>query len=88
MRHDQDGCAFGCQLLYDLRQVLLGISIESLRRLVKQQNVRISQQELADRKPLRLAAGQIVGMLVQELCQFQLVDHLQSPRLVLFRALQ
>ena len=53
----------------------LEFCVESLRRLVEQKHLRLTQQHLAQRCALLFAAGKIVGMTLEQLRQ------LAEPRL-------
>ena len=67
--HHEDGHAPAEQRLEDLGEHLLELRVQALGGLVHQQDLRVQQQHLCQRRPLLLAAGQVVGVAVQQLLQ-------------------
>ena len=53
----------------NLPENLLELRIQSLCRFVKEQNVRVQKQDFCQRRALLFAAGKIIRMAVQQLCQ-------------------
>ena len=78
MGHDQDGRALPAQRPQQLRQLRLGVGVQSLGRLVQQQHRGLTQQQLAHGKTLDLTTGQVVGMPRQQRYQLQLLRHLHG----------
>ena len=64
-------------------EALLELRVQPLGRLVQQQDVRLVQQHLAESRPLLLAAGQVVGVPVQQLRQPAQAHRLLHPMLPL-----
>lgn len=64
--HHQHRHAPAQQLPEHLGQGLLEFRVQTLGRLVQQQNVRVLQQQLRQRRPLLLPAGEVIGVAVQQ----------------------
>ena len=64
MRDHQDRDAVGLERLQDAAQHLFGVRVQSLGRLVQQQNLRLEQQHFRDGALLLLAAAEVVGVFV------------------------
>ena len=64
MAYHDDAYAACCQAPYDPGKRLFELRVKSLRRLVEEQNLGLSQKDLAKCRPLLLAAGKIVGVPV------------------------
>ena len=60
----------------NLPENLLELRIQSLCRFVKEQNVRVQKQDFCQRRALLFAAGKIIGVTVQQLCQLAEGDDL------------
>ena len=73
----------GQQRAEDLRKHLLEFRVQTLGGLVQQQDLRLQQQHLGQRRTLLLAAGQIVGMAVQQRFQTAQAHHPGHPCLLL-----
>ncbi len=55
------------QIAQDRGKLRLERRVHPLSRLVQQQNIRLRQQDLCQRHPLHLAAGQVKGMALQQM---------------------
>lgn len=66
MRDHQDRDAVGLERLQDAAQHLFGVRVQSLGRLVQQQNLRLEQQHFRDGALLLLAAAEVVGVFVKQ----------------------
>ena len=62
---------------------LLELRIQALGGLVQQQDLRLQQQHLGQGRPLLLAAGQVVGVPVQQVLQAAQSHHPGHPLLLL-----
>ena len=65
----QNGYAAPQQHVQNPGESLLELRIQPLGRLVHQQDLRVEQEHLGQRRALLLAAGQVVGMPVEQLAQ-------------------
>ena len=65
----EDGHTPAQQCLKDLRKGLLEFGVQTLGGLVHQQDVRLQQQHLGQRRPLLFPARQVVGVTVQQFSQ-------------------
>ena len=83
MAYHDDAHAACCQAPYDPGKRLFELRVKSLRWLVKQQHLGLPQKNLAKCRPLLLAAGKIVGVPVQKLCQLAELCLLKRQRLTL-----
>ena len=75
MAHQYDGNALALQGLQDLREHLLEVRVHALGRFIQEQDIRFQQQNLRQRCPLLLPAGQIVRMTVQQRLQPAQLHH-------------
>ena len=83
MAYHDDAHAACCQAPYDPGKRLFELRVKSLRRLVEEQDLGLPQKDLAKCRPLLLAAGKIVGVPVQKLCQLAELCLLKRQRLAL-----
>ena len=78
MGHHKHRRAPSSQASQQRGELLLEESIESLGRLIEQQQPRLVQQHLGQRRPLHLATGQVEGMSVKQrhnVCQRRHFPH-------------
>src|SRR5690606_16488793 len=64
VRDDDDGVAFGVQLLQDLHHLLAAVRIERAGRLVGQDDFAAVHQRAGDTYPLLLATGQLARAML------------------------
>ena len=69
MRDDDDGFAFGVEILEDGHDLLAGARIEVAGRLIAQDNYRIVDQRARDRYALLLAAGELARFMIHALAE-------------------
>ena len=67
--HHQQRHALPKQRAENFRELLLKFRVEALGRLVQQENFRLQKQHLGQRGPLLLAAGEIIGVAIQQCVQ-------------------
>ena len=65
MRHHDDRDALPFQIGEDRSKRLLEEAVDALCRLVEQQELRLGEQHLGERRALLLAAGEIVGVALE-----------------------
>ena len=86
--HHQQGDALCQQGAENFCEQLLELRVKALGRLIQQQNFRLQKQHLGQRGPLLLAAGEVVGMAIQQRVQTAQLHHPGHPLLLLpFRQL-
>ena len=71
---DHDHQAVAGHLLEQFHDLDAGLAVQRAGGLVRQQNVRVVDQRAGDGHPLHLAAGQLVGQLVDVLAQAHLLQ--------------
>ena len=69
MADHNDAYPLGSQFLQDLGKGDLEIIVYALGGLIQQENIRTLKQNLCQRSPLLLAAGEVIGMPVQQALQ-------------------
>lgn len=77
--HHQQRHALPKQRAENFRELLLKFRVEALGRLVQQQNFRLQKQHLGQRGPLLLAAGEIIGVAIQQRVQTAQLHHPGHP---------
>ena len=83
MAHHQQRHALCQQRAENFRELLLKFRVEALGRLVQQENFRLQKQHLGQRGPLLLAAGEIIGVAIQQRVQTAQLHHPGHPLLLL-----
>ena len=63
----------------NLPERLLELRVQTLCRLVEEQNVGVQQKNFRQRGTLLFAAGKIIGVTVQQVCQLAEGDGLRKP---------
>ena len=86
MADHQHGHAARRQRRQNGGKALLEGGVQPLGRLVQQQDIRPVQQHLGQRRPLLLAAGQVVGVVIQQLRQAAQRHRLLHAALPLLRS--
>ena len=79
--HHDDGDALAFQLRQNGSKNFLKEAVDALGRLVQQKQLWLGQQHLRQRRPLLLAAGQVVGMAFQQ--RRNLADFRRFPDILL-----
>ena len=86
--HHQQGDALREQGTENFREQLLELRVKALGGLIQQQDLRLQKQHLGQGGPLLLAAGQIIGVAVQQRVQTAQLHHPGYPLcLLVFRQL-
>ena len=67
VRDHEDSLSEGVHLAEQAQQFVGGLRIERARGLVRQNHARLGYQRAGDRRPLLLAAGYLVGVLLEQL---------------------
>ena len=60
----------------NLPENLFELRVQTFCRFVEEQNVGIQEQDLRQRRALLFAAGKVVGVTVEQLCQFTKANNL------------
>ena len=68
---DHRGSGLRCQVAQQLEDMGLSGDIETGRRLVEQQNVRLAGQRHGNGNPLLLTAGELVGITFRQFLRFR-----------------
>ena len=63
----------------NLPENLLELRIQSLCRFVKEQNVRVQKQDFRQRGTLLFAAGEVLRVTIEQVCQLAKGDGLRKP---------
>ena len=58
---------------------LLELRVQTLCRLVKEQNVRIQEQDFCQRRALLFTAGEVIRVTIEQVCQLAKGDGLRKP---------
>ena len=83
MAHHQHRHAAGEQRAHHGGEGLLELGVQPLGWLVHQQDIRLQQHDLGQRRTLLFTAGEVVGMVVQQFRQTAEGHHLLHPPLLL-----
>ena len=63
----------------NLSERLLELRVQTLCRLVEEQNVGVQQKNFRQRGTLLFAAGKVVGVTIEQVCQLAKGDGLRKP---------